>query len=66
MNLNKNWKTIVLLVALAVQGIVIEKLIGAGSDNCIFQIAGEVPEPGSVLFLVFGSLWLRKKNSKKR
>ncbi len=68
MSLRKNWKVIVLLVAIAVQGIVINRLTGAGSDNIIWQIAGEVPEPGSILFLAFGSLWLRsqsRKNSKQ-
>ena len=68
MGLRKNWEVIVLLVAIAVQEIVINQLIGAGSDNTIWQIAGEVPEPGSILFLALGSLWLRhqsRKNSKQ-
>lgn len=67
MGLRKNWKVIVLLVAIAVQGIVINQLAGAGSDNIIGQIAGgEVPEPGSILFLALGSLWLRNQNRKNR
>ena len=64
MSLYKNWKIIVLLVALATQGIVINRLIGGGSDNVIWQIAGEVPEPGSIILLAFGSLWLRNENHK--
>ena len=66
MDLRKNWKVIVLLAAIAVQGIVINQLTGAGSDNTIWQIAGEVPEPGSILFLAFGSLWIRNQNRKNR
>ena len=65
MSLRKNWKVIVLLVAIAVQWIVINRLTGAGSDNIIWQIAGgEVPEPGSILFLALGSLWLRNQSRK--
>ncbi len=66
MGLRKNWKVIVLLVAIAVQGIVINQLISGGSDNVIWQIAGEVPEPGSILFLALGSLWLRNQSRKNR
>ena len=67
MNLHKNWKIIVLLVALAVQGIVINQLTSGDSDNVIWQIAGgEVPEPGSILFLALGSLWLRNQSRKNR
>ena len=66
MSLHKNWKIIVLLVGLAIQGIVINQLTGAGSDNIIWQIAGEVPEPGSILFLALGSLWLRNQSRKNR
>ena len=67
MILHKNWKVIVLLVALAVQGIVINQLTSGGSDNVIWQIAGgEVPEPGSIVFLALGCFWLRKQNRKNR
>ena len=66
MGLHKNWKIIVLLVGLALQGIVINRLIGGGSDNIILQIAGEVPDPGSILFLALGAFWLRKQNRKNR
>ena len=64
MSLHKNWKVVVLLAALVVQGIVINRLAGEGSDNVIWQIAGEVPEPGSILFLALGSLWLRSQQHK--
>ena len=66
MGLHKNWKIIVLLVGLAIQGIVINRFIGGGSDNIILQIAGEVPEPGSILFLALGVFWLKKQNRKNR
>lgn len=78
MGLRKNWKIIVLLVGLAVQGIVIDslnqtevgqwysQLTNGGCDNVVLQIAGELPEPGSILVLAFGSLWLRKQNRKNR
>lgn len=76
MSLRKNLKIIVLLVGLAVQGVIcsmsqtktsqqFSQLIGRGCDNVALQIAGEVPEPGSILLLAFGSLWLRKQNRKK-
>ena len=66
MNLHKNWKVIILLVAVAVREVVISQLTRGGGDNVIWQIAGEVPEPGSILLLALGSLWLRNENRKNR
>ncbi|MHC4115378.1 MAG: PEP-CTERM sorting domain-containing protein [Planctomycetota bacterium] len=66
MNLHKNWRVIILLVAMAVQGVVISQLTRGGGDNVIWQIAGEIPESGSILLLALGSLWLRNKNRKNR
>ena len=66
MSLHKNWKVFILLVVLAAQGLVINQFVSESGDNIIWQIAGEVPEPGSILLLAFGSLWLRKQNRKNR
>lgn len=66
MNLHKNWKVIILLVAVAVWEVVISRLTRGGGDNVIWRIAGEVPEPGSILLLALGSLWLRNENRKNR
>ena len=66
MNLNKNCKITLVLIALAVQEIVINHLTSGGGDNTIWQIAAEVPEPGSILFLALGGLWIRKQNHKNR
>ena len=64
MSLHKNWKVIILLVVMAAQGFVINHLTRGCGDNVIWQIATEVPEPGSILFLAFGSLWLRNQSRK--
>jgi len=66
MSLRKNWKVIILLAVLAVQGILINQLTRVGGDDAIWQIAAEIPEPGSILFLALGSLWLRNQSRKNR
>ena len=77
MSLGKNLKIIVLLIGLAVQGVVYNmgqteieqwssQLTDRDCNNVVLQIAGEVPELGSILLLAFGSLWLRKENHKNK
>ncbi|MBW8000593.1 MAG: PEP-CTERM sorting domain-containing protein [Planctomycetes bacterium] len=74
----KNLKIIVLLIGLAVQGFVLnslsqtkagqwyKQLTNRSCDNVALQIAGEVPEPGTILLFGFGGLWLRRRNRKNR
>jgi hypothetical protein len=66
MNLHKNWKVIILMIVMTVREVVISQLTCGGGDNVIWQIAGEVPEPGSILLLALGGLWLRNENRKNR
>ncbi|MHC4123300.1 MAG: hypothetical protein ACYSSI_06975 [Planctomycetota bacterium] len=78
MGLHKNFKIVILLIGLAMQGFVISslcqsvmsqqysQLTGGCFDNVTLQIAGEIPEAGTILLLGFGSLWLRKKNHKNK
>ena len=79
MTLCKSWKIIILLTALAIQGVMVsslshqpetgqrfDQLIDEGHGSALLQIAGETPEPGSILLLALGGLWLGKQNHKNR
>ncbi len=66
MNVQKKWKVIILLAALVTQAFVMNLLVSDCSDNTIWQIAGEVPEPGSILLFAIGGLLLRRQIRKNR
>ena len=66
MNVQKKWKVVMFLAALVTQAFVMNLFIRDCSDNTIWQIAGEVPEPGSILLFAIGGLLLRRQIRKNR
>jgi hypothetical protein len=65
MKIHKNWKIALLLIALVLKAVILKEFSGKANSNPIFLIAGEVPEPGTILFLAIGGLWLRNRNRNK-
>ena len=62
--LKKHCKTALTLAGAATQGFLISQLASGHFSTLDVSIAGEVPEPGTILLFGMGALILRSKNRK--
>lgn len=62
--LKKHWKTALIVTGATVQGILISEIVSGFHTNFDVCIAGEVPEPGSILLLGLGAMFLRREKKK--
>jgi len=66
MKLQKHWKMGLILLAMSVQSMVFNWFMGSHFNSLDISIAGEVPEPGTILLFGLGALMLRHENKKQR
>jgi len=62
----KHWRMASILLALCVQSLLFNWLMSSYFSDTGISIAGEVPEPGSILLLGLGALMLRRENRKQK
>jgi len=66
MKLRKYLKIAVVLLAVSLQSILFNWLMGSHLNSLDINIAGEVPDPGTILLFGLGALMLRHENRKQR
>ena len=62
--MSKSVKCLLIMVAACLQGLLLNAFFASTTTEC-FQIAGEVPEAGTILLLGVGALILKNKKNKK-
>lgn len=61
----KHWRMVLILLAMCIQSLLFNWLMSGYFNNTGINIAGEVPEPGSILLLGLGALMLRRQKRKQ-
>lgn len=66
MKLHKYLKITLVLLAASVQSMLLDWLLGGLPTDFDIHIAGEVPDPGTILLFGLGALMLLHENRKQR
>lgn len=56
-------KFMLIMVAASIQGGLLSQFFSCGTEH--LQLAGEVPEPGTILLFAMGAFMLRNQNKKR-